>query len=181
LARPCQFRPAGTRDSCEQTFWTSRRLSEPVIAALDAAIDRLAPMAVPPRRLVLIGYSGGGAAAVLLAARRTDVAGVVSVAGNISLAAWTAHHRLSPLTGSLDPADWAARLGSVPQLHLIGGDDRIVPRLVADGFVRRVAPTACLRVETLAGVSHDKGWLEAWPAALERIPTCVATPRLAPL
>lgn len=180
LGRPCQFRPAGSRDSCEPAFWTSRRLAEPVIAALDGAIDRAVPAS--PRRLVLIGYSGGGGAVVLLAARRSDVAAVVSVAGNLATAAWTAHHRISPLSGSLDPSDSARGLGALPQLHLVGAQDGVVPRLVADSYARRAAPDACLRILQVAGASHDKGWLEEWPAALREIPDCTAAPpRPAPI
>ncbi|UEM04421.1 alpha/beta hydrolase [Skermanella rosea] len=174
LGRPCQFRPAGSRDSCESTFWTSRRLAEPVIAALDGAIDRALP--TPPHRLVLIGYSGGGGAVVLLAARRSDVAAVVSVAGNLATAAWTSHHRISPLSGSLDPSDSARRLGALPQLHLVGARDGVVPRLVADSYARRAAPDACLRILQVAGASHDKGWLEEWPAVLREVPDCTAVP-----
>ncbi|WP_158043804.1 alpha/beta hydrolase [Skermanella pratensis] len=174
LGRPCQFRPAGSRDSCEPGFWTSRRLAESVIAALDGSIDRVVPAL--PRRLVLIGYSGGGGAVVLLAARRRDVAAVVSVAGNLATAAWTAHHRISPLSGSLDPSESARSLGATPQLHLVGGRDSVVPRLVADSYARRAAADACLRILPVADASHDKGWLEQWPAVLRQIPDCTAAP-----
>jgi pimeloyl-ACP methyl ester carboxylesterase len=171
LARPCQFRPAGTRDSCQNSFWTTHRFAESVVASLNDAIDRtLAPS--PHRRLTLIGYSGGGGIAVLLAARRTDVAAVVSVAGNIAHGAWTSHHGISPLRGSLDPVDSAGRLASVPQLHLVGANDRIMPRLVADSFVRHSPPGNCIRVVSIGDASHDEGWLENWPALLDRVPDC---------
>ena len=109
LARPCQFRPPGTRDSCDTSFWTTHRFAESVVAALDGAIDRALPPS-PRRRLTLIGYSGGGGLAVLLAARRSDVVAVVTVAGNIAHGVWTSHHKVSPLKGSLDPIDSAGRL-----------------------------------------------------------------------
>jgi hypothetical protein len=171
LARPCQFRPAGTRDSCQTSFWTTHRFAESVVVSLNDAIDRtLAPS--PRRRLTLIGYSGGGGIAVLLAARRTDVAAVVSIAGNIAHGVWTSHHGVTPLRGSLDPIDSAARLATVPQLHLVGANDKIMPRLVADTFARRSPPDSCIRVVSMSDASHDKGWLENWPALLTRIPTC---------
>jgi hypothetical protein len=171
LARPCQFRPAGTRDSCATSFWTSQRFAETVVASLDGAIDRMLSPS-PRRRLTLIGYSGGGGIAVLLAARRTDVGAVVSVAGNIAHGVWTAHHGVSPLKGSLDPLDSAAHLAAVPQLHLVGSNDRIVPRLIADTFVRRSPPDSCIRVVSVADATHDKGWLENWPGLLNRVPAC---------
>ena len=176
LARPCQFRPPGTRDSCDTPFWTSHRFAESVVAALDGAMDRALPPS-PRRRLTLIGYSGGGGLAVLLAARRTDVVAVVTVAGNIAHGVWTSHHKVSPLRGSLDPIDSAARLAAVPQLHLTGANDGIVPRLVADTFARRSPASACIRVVTIADAAHDKGWLEKWPGLLSRIPVCPSADR----
>jgi pimeloyl-ACP methyl ester carboxylesterase len=176
LARPCQFRPPGTRDSCDTSFWTSHRFAESVVAALDGAIARALPPS-PRRRLTLIGYSGGGGLAVLLAARRADVAAVVTVAGNIAHGVWTSHHKVSPLRGSLDPIDSAARLAAVPQLHLTGANDGIVPRLIADTFARRSPASACIRVVTIADAAHDKGWLENWPALLSRIPVCPSADR----
>jgi hypothetical protein len=176
LARPCQFRPAGTRDSCDTSFWTSHRFAESVVAALDGAIDRTLPPS-PRRRLTLIGYSGGGGLAVLLAARRTDVAAVVTVAGNIAHGVWTSHHKVSPLRGSLDPIDSADRLAGVRQLHLTGANDGIVPRLIADTFARRSPASACIRVVTIADAAHDKGWLENWPALLSRMPVCPSADR----
>ena len=165
---------------CETSFWTSRRFAETVVASLNDAIDRALPPS-PRRRLTLIGYSGGGGIAVLLAARRTDVAAVVSVAGNIAHGVWTSHHRVSPLRGSLDPIDLAGRLAAVSQLHLVGANDRIVPRLIADTFARRSPPDACIRVVSIADATHDKGWLENWPALLTRIPDCPRADRpLAP-
>jgi pimeloyl-ACP methyl ester carboxylesterase len=62
-------------------------------------------------RLTLVGYSGGGTIAVLLAARRSDVAEVITVAANLDVGYWTQRDGLSPLTGSLDPA------GGNPRLH----------------------------------------------------------------
>lgn len=56
-------------------------------------------------RLTLVGYSGGAAVAALLATRRNDVARLVTVDGNLDHRAWTAHHRVTPLTGSLNPAE----------------------------------------------------------------------------
>jgi pimeloyl-ACP methyl ester carboxylesterase len=176
LARPCQFRPPGTRDSCDTPFWTSHRFAESVVAALDGAIDRALPPS-PRRRLTLIGYSGGGGLAVLLAARRTDVAAVVTVAGNIAHGVWTSHFGISPLRGSLDPIDSAARLAAVPQLHLTGANDGIVPRLVTDTFAQRSPASACIRVVTIADAAHDKGWLENWPGLLSRIPVCPSADR----
>ena len=56
--------------------------------------------------------------------------------------------------------------------HLVGASDRIVPRLIADTFARRSPPDGCIRVVTIADATHDKGWLENWPAPLGQIPVC---------
>lgn len=77
-------------------------------------------------RLVLVEYSGGGAVAVLLAARRNDVAGLVTVAANIDLGYWTRRNQLAPLIGSLDPATFADQIADLPQVHFTGSRDDVV-------------------------------------------------------
>jgi hypothetical protein len=174
VARPCQYRPAGTRDGCDQSLWTSRRFADAVIAAVNGALDRALPTEPEPakRRLTLIGYSGGGAVALLVAARRTDVAGVVTVAGNVAHGVWTAHQKVSPLRGSLDPIEVASDLTAVPQLHLVGAEDTVVPRLVADSYARRAGPDACIRIVQVTQTNHQDGWLERWPTLLRQMPAC---------
>jgi len=165
LARPCQY-VLGPK--CRETYWTERTYSPEVIAAMDAAVSRFAGRA----GIHLVGYSGGGAVAVLLAARRTDVLSLRTVAGNLDHAAFTRHHQVSPMTESLNPADSAAAIARIPQIHYIGGRDSVVPRLVADSFARRAGDESCITLVPVPAASHDEGWTGLWKTAASRLPEC---------
>lgn len=167
LGRPCQFTQAG--ETCSMRFWTLERYGEEVVRAMDTVLDR-AKADLGATRLYLVGYSGGGALAVLLAARRDDVAALATVAGNLDHKAWTTLHKVSPLTGSLNPADYAARVRHIPQVHFVGEDDEIVPASLARDFVRRLGKAAPARVETAPGVDHACCWPTLWPELLRHAP-----------
>ncbi len=157
LDRPCQYVEEGPH--CAQRYWTSARFAPEVIGAMSAALDLLRER-FRAKRLILVGYSGGASVAALLAERRTDVVGLVTVAGNLDHRAWTAWHHVSPLTGSLDPVDDVSALQRVPQIHLAGENDRIVPPELLEEFARRI-PGA--KVEILKGYDHHCCWAENWP------------------
>lgn len=124
IARPCQYI---RQDICENKYWTSHRFNTRIIQSFDQALDNLRKNHKNDS-FTLVGYSGGGAVATLLSAKRGDVSKLITVAGNLDTDKWTALLRVSPLEGSLNPADFAKELQKVPQTHLIGNNDKIVPK-----------------------------------------------------
>lgn len=166
LARPCHFPQAGD-PPCGPTLWTTARYGEGVVAAVDAALDD-AKRRARAGQLQLVGYSGGGAIALLLAARRDDVARVVTAAGVLDHRAWIdAFPGFDPLNRSLNPPDFADALAETPQRHFAGGEDAVVPPLVAEAYMRRRPPGADWRLTVLPGVDHGGGypddWAKIWP------------------
>ena len=161
LARPCQYTTEATRQGCAPTYWAHRRFSPEVIEAIGEAIDR-AKRDAGAKRVHLVGYSGGGVVAALLAARRTDVASLVTVAAPLDLAAWTAHHDLTRLDGSLDPATDAVGIEAVPQRHLVGAKDDVVPPRTVERFARRRLSGIPRSVEIVEGFTHRCCWREGW-------------------
>jgi pimeloyl-ACP methyl ester carboxylesterase len=159
LARPCQF---VTFAGCAAPLWTSDRLSPEIVAVyqqlLDDALHRTGSA-----KLALIGYSGGGALAALLAERRHDVAWLVTVAGDLDLAAWTRLRKLAPLSGSLDPANDAAAIAELPQAHFAGENDEDVPPAVAESFLRRLGPGRAARLIVVPHFDHSCCWTTSWP------------------
>lgn len=155
LARPCQY---GLTPRCEKKYWTSARFAEEIVAAMNDATD-IVKRATGARRLRLVGYSGGGAMAVLLAARRSDVDGVVTVAGNLDTARWTEMMKLSPLHGSLNPADSKRLIAYLPQWHFAGGQDRVIPPEISTGFAAGM-PRA--RRILMPEYGHQCCWAENW-------------------
>lgn len=160
LARPCQYADASELAACDKRYWTSHRYAEVVITALDLLLNA---QVGPSTRLGLVGYSGGAAIAALLAVRRDDVDWLISIAGNLDLSAWAAHHGVSALDGSLDPRHVLERLTHVPQVLLLGAEDSIVPPAVLDDY--RAAAGGTLVTQEYAGFDHSCCWVTVWPSA----------------
>ena len=162
LGRPCQYLDAADLAGCDPAYWTNRRFAPEVVAAYDGLVSGLkARHAADSIRLV--GYSGGGVIAALVAARRQDVASLVTVAAPLALGAWTGHHRISSLTASLDPM---AATGRLPQgVHWVGGHDRNVPSAIVAEFVRVKGG----HLRTVADFDHECCWSREWPRLLTRM------------
>lgn len=170
LGRPCQYGGVATDAACSTRIWTSHRFAPEVIGALGRALDE-AKRESGADRLVLVGYSGGGVAAALLAARRSDVAALVTVVAPLDLAAWATAKRLTPLAGSLDPARETGRLAVVPQWHIAGGNDRVVPPDVVRGFGTLVGAP----VRVVPGMEHDGDWPALWPSLRAAFPVSLGS------
>ncbi|KAB0517199.1 alpha/beta hydrolase [Pseudomonas extremorientalis] len=157
LARPCQFVMVA---ACQSALWTHRRFSQEVVTSLSQALDQL-KQRYGNSEFELVGYSGGAALALLLAAQRNDVTQVQTLAGNLSPRLWATMKGLSPLDGSLDPLDYRSRLALLPQRHLIGEADLIIPSGLADRYQQALDSPLCEYIH-VRGASHDKGWEATW-------------------
>jgi hypothetical protein len=170
LARPCQYTDPRLDPRCSQIYWTDRRFAEEVVAAMGAAIDIL--KGPNSAAINLVGFSGGGAIATLLAARRSDVASLRTVAGNLDHQAVNRHHQVDQQLGSLNAIDVAARLTKLPQRHFSGSRDDVVPTFIARDFARRAGGGSCVHVTVVDGPSHAAGWSERWPDLLRQPVDC---------
>lgn len=170
LARPCQFTPMAQNSRCEIPYWTSKRFSAEVVRSVGEALDDVATRA-PGQGLNLVGYSGGAAIAVLVAARRTDVASIRTVAGNLDVEYVNRLHDVSPMPESLNPIDFAASVAAIPQVHFSSTGDEIVPPAVAKRFTDAVG-ARCARLDIVDGLEHEGDWSRMWRSLLERKPTC---------
>lgn len=168
IGRPCQYTMPEHGRSCRVEYWTTARYAPEVVDNLGDAIDILKRRS-GAKRLVLIGYSGGGALVVLLAARRNDVMAVITVAANLDLGYWTKRDGLTPLSGSLDPADAASSLGKLPQIHFTGGQDKAVGTDVARSFMTRLPPGAPARLVEIPDYTHTCCWARDWPKLVTEV------------
>lgn len=164
LGRPCQYLDRAGLQACDAAYWSGRRFAPEVMAAYDAAIERI-KLHIGARRITLTGYSGGGVIAALLAMRRDDVTGLVTVAAPLAVAEWTAWHGVSPLPDSLDPADPGENAGLPRAVHFVGSADRTVPAAVVERFVRRRGG----RIERVHGFDHECCWARDWAQLLGRV------------
>ncbi|MDO9403689.1 MAG: alpha/beta fold hydrolase [Polaromonas sp.] len=164
LARPCQYNAALTATNCSEQDWTGGRFSAEIVDAMDDAVSQLKARS-GAQQLVFVGYSGGGAIATLLAARRTDVARLVTVAAVLDTSAWASQHRITPLEASLNPADQWQALRGVPQVHFVGQQDRQTGRAAVQSFVDRFghdSHTLQPVVIEIEGADHHCCWAKDW-------------------
>lgn len=157
VARPCQYTPMDLNPKCEKSYWTEKRLSDDSIEALNEVINKVNN----GQKFSLVGYSGGGGVAVLIAARNPMVRDIVTIAGNLDIAAFTAYHKTPPMKESLNPVDYAKLIKDIPQFHTSGEKDRIVPPSIAIKYVKE-SDSPCVRQQTFKGVTHKNGWNKIW-------------------
>lgn len=164
LARPCQY----TQGShCDSKYWSSHRFSPEVIQSYDQALDYLR-QEYKIESFTLIGYSGGGAVAALSAAGREDVKELITIAGNIDTDAWVNHHGLSPLEGSLNPAVAGGRLSLIPQTHLIGSKDTIIPPNIFESYRHHFTNPDKIKSVVCKECTHNEGWVIMWERFLKK-------------
>ncbi len=167
LARPCQYGQAAV---CGVADWTNERFAPPALDRLSAALDHLKHK-TGAATLWLVGYSGGAHLAARLAARRNDVAALVTVAGVLDPAQWTRHHGVSPLPAL--PAAEARRLAALPGVHLVGDeDDTVPPDLARQMLARHGLDQGELWV--LAGQGHGCCWATRWADVEARVTMALA-------
>ncbi|MEO5330735.1 MAG: hypothetical protein H7839_01820 [Magnetococcus sp. YQC-5] len=164
LGRPCQY-VGGQDKGCNPVYWSTHRYAKEVVASMSHAIDTIKQQ-FQARHVGLIGYSGGGVIAALLVASRSDVSWWITVAANLDLAAWTAHHQVTPMPASQNPVDFVARMQTVPQTHFIGGQDRQVPESVIRSFLHHFPASSPVTVRVVPDFSHGCCWVEQWPNLL---------------
>lgn len=158
LARPCQY---VRNSSCVQSIWTNRRFSENVIESFNQVLDEIKKRS-GASSFKLFGYSGGGAIAALLAARRDDISRLVTIGGNLDTAYWTKEHYISPLSGSLNPADFSQKLKKIKQIHLVGEDDTIVGFSVLKSYCKRFEDKRNIRYKIYKKFNHHCCWKRYW-------------------
>lgn len=162
LGRPCQYLDAASLSYCDPALWTRGRFRSDAVDMMTRAVDAL-KRAAGVGVINLVGYSGGGAMAALLAARRDDVACLVTIAAPLDTTAWTAALGVSPLATSLNPLDYAQRLHKVRQTHFRGMRDRVVPPETIRKFIARVPGALILDIESF---DHECCWASRWQELL---------------
>lgn len=161
LGRPCQFTTHETRTGCHPKYWTSHRYSQEVIDALDEALDQ-AKVLARTEKIILAGYSGGGVLVALLSAQRDDVTHFVTIAANLDLDAWVKEQGISPLSGSLNPADFAVKLKDIPQTHLVGEKDFIVSPAILQSYLLKLHKPLITQWVVIPNYDHQCCWVDSW-------------------
>lgn len=179
LGRPC-FDGLHKTPQCASVYWNDLRYSEPVVASMTAAMNRLIEV-TRADGAVLFGISGGGALALLIADRSDKVKGLVTVAANLDLDAWYAYHanaesidrdawwawHKKPGPGDvLNPATDGRRHASDRtdrfERHYAGGRDKIVPPATQIRGLRSLSEQI-----VIPAFDHNCCWARMWPEILK--------------
>lgn len=170
IARPCQYNGIS---ACDEAYWGNERFSPEVLSAYTIALDEIKKR-YDIKAFHLVGFDGGGAIASILAAQRPDVLSLRTVAANLDTNVYAKEHQMPPLTGSLNPIDFAQNLKNIPQTHFIGGQDTVVPPSILHSYLQAVGPSNCVNHKFIQEAEHTKGWVEKWPELLLEMPACDA-------
>lgn len=165
LARPCQFVFKEAWRTCRQDYWTHLRFSPDVINAMNQAVTYLKHY-YHAQQIVLIGYSGGGTIATLLSAERQDVIQLITVAAILDIDYWVKQENLTPLYGSLNPADAWKKLTAISQTHWVGGKDKVVSKEVAFAFTQRFPAAKKPKINVVPDFDHRCCWARDWMSLL---------------
>ena len=74
-----------------------------------------------------------------------------------------------------DPAQVAASIAAIPQVHFIGGRDDVVPAEVSRSYFRRIEAQGQARLVTKDSFGHVCCWADDWQS-LSRDPALAAIP-----
>lgn len=167
IAKPCQYSLSTNRDVCNNSYWTGKRLSDDSVESINEVINKIAKN----NDVNLIGFSGGGGLAALIAARNHKVKSIITIAGNLDHVAFNKLHHTEPMTASLNPIEYAKLINHIPQLHLSGAEDKIVPPIIAESFTEK-SHSRCVHQKTYQGCSHAKGWSLIWGDIIKKPVVC---------
>ena len=109
-----------------------------------------------------MGYSGSGSAAVLVAAHRDDVERLVTIAANLDTELWTRTLGVSPMDLSVNPKLVARDIRNIPQMHLTGSDNDLVPPTIGRSFLKYAELPESGHLSIFQGHSHTCCWHRLW-------------------
>lgn len=161
LARPCQYTDS---NACAKKYWTSHRFSEEIIDSYQILLDKIKDIN-NNQTFNIFGFSGGGAISTILAAKRDDVNFLVTIAGNLDIKKWVEIHNISKLNGSLNPIDFTEKLKDTKQYHLIGKNDKIIPKEVFLSYKSKFSDTKNINYKEF-DTTHNKNWENVYPIFL---------------
>jgi pimeloyl-ACP methyl ester carboxylesterase len=101
-----------------------------------------------------------------LIAPRVPRSAVVTLAANLDVDAWTRWHHYEALTGSLNPATEAKLDANIPEWHLLGDRDLIVPPQLSQRYLERIDPA---HVWHYSSFDHVCCWTQQWGDIFSRL------------
>ena len=169
LGRPCYFadRLARRDGRCDYHYWTDARYASAVIDSMMQLAQRYIEQIdkARTRSVAIIGYSGGAVLATMMADRCDKPVTLVTLGGNLNVAAWTSAHHYSPLTASVDPFVAFEPRATITHYHLVGADDDVVSPAITASFTDKFQ----LPLTVLPHIDHRCCWRQVWAGFLQQL------------
>ena len=163
VGRPCYY--GLNKDlGCDPELWTFSRYSKDVVSSMAKVVQDLSVQG-GYEEIRIIGYSGGGAIARLMASDIPNLVGILTVAANLDIDAWTTLHKYLPLHDSENPANLPPLPFDIVHVQAIGGKDKVVPRSITRDYLNK---GNALEVWTYPDFDHVCCWVDEWPSVLAR-------------
>lgn len=157
LGRPCYYTwQLPPQSKCSPIMWTDERYSAQVVDLMSSALQEYLNKN-EFSKVNLIGHSGGGTLAYLIAQKFEWVSGVIIIAGNLDIDAWTKHHHYTKLRGSINPAKLTNKK-NLPVIYLAGEKDKVVPVELNKKFLDAIGARVIVR----PGYDHSCCWRDEW-------------------
>lgn len=157
IARPCQYINSNI---CEEKYWTNERFSKKIIDSYNEVLTTI-KKEFSNSKFEIVGYSGGAAISLLVANGRDDVKSIITIAGNLDIEKWVKIQNILPLNGSLNPADFSKNLENIKQHHLIGSNDKIIPKEIFFSYQSRFENKEFISY-SIHNATHNCCWEEIY-------------------
>lgn len=158
IARPCQYTPMEINTTCNKGYWTDKRMSLEVVQSINEVITKISK----DKKFDIIGFSGGGGIAVLVASINNKTNTILTISGNLDHQEFNKYHKVRPMLRSLNPIDYAKNINNIPQLHISGGKDKIVPVFINERYIEASQPTNCVKRHIIPDADHNNYWSKYW-------------------
>lgn len=172
LGRPCQHTPSSLNPACKNyKWWTKNRFDRISTEALANAANQLITQ-FNPARVHLVGFSGGGFFAMELATQLKNVVSIRTVAGNLVPNEVNRWHRVTHMPAALNPMVQSEKLANIPQIHYVGGQDKVIPPALTRQMLSHYPHQRCTQVRVIHSNDHLHGWQAMWPTLVMEEPHC---------
>jgi len=168
IARPCQYTPLEMNPKCINDYWLDKRMGQEVLNSINEVINTLNN----GQKFSLVGFSGGGGLTILIASQNSNVKDIITIAGNLDTEKFDKHHNYRGyLVKSLNPINYAKQVNNIPQLHLSGMDDKVIPLFIAELYVKD-SNSSCVKHKIFPNILHTQGWDKVWSSVLDMPLNC---------
>ena len=153
LGRPCYFID---QDVCQPIVWEQGKYAPEVIDEMKMVIQNWQKK-YNLAEIEFVGYDGGAALALSLATRlkNVKVTRVVTIAGILDPKVDAMYRDEDILPDSVNPANETYLVSGIPQIHYVGGKDKVVPIAFTQNFVKKLPNPVSVQIKRVPNANHD--------------------------